>query len=168
MSATDPIITRIVIRRNQSLSWKGLGMFLAGGLSLNLAFLFLAGLAAGWWPVVGFEASVFMLLAAVLTALAANRSREVVTVRSRTVTVEFGRRRAEACIEMDRYWTRVESRSVPRPALVLRSRGMAVEIARALGSEAQSELAARLRELVGPGAFTPVDPPAGLPAGGRI
>lgn len=152
VSSTDPIITRIVIRRNQSLSWQGLGLFLASGLALNLVFVLMAGLAAGWWPIVGYEVSVFLLLGSILASLTVNRAREIVTVRTRTVTVEYGRRCAEMRVELDRYWARVEKCRMPRPALILRSRGVAVEIARALDEPAREALARRLGELLGPNA----------------
>jgi uncharacterized membrane protein len=151
--STDPIITRIVIRRNQSLSWQGLGLILAGGLALNLAIGLAAGVAAGWWPVAAYEGGVFVLFAAILACLTANRSREIVTVYEREVVVEYGRRRLEMRVEMDRYWARVEECSNPRPALIIRSRGVAVEIARALDEEARAALAARLRQLLGPTAW---------------
>ncbi len=155
MSSPDPIITRIVIRRNQSLSWQGLGLILAGGLALNLAIGLAAGVAAGWWPVAAYEGGAFVLFAVILASLTANRSREVVTVHERAVMVEYGRRRMEMRVEMDRYWARVEECSNPRPALIIRSRGVAVEIARALDEEARIALAARLRELLGPTARVP-------------
>ncbi len=150
MISTDPIITRIVIRRNQSLSWQGLGLILAGGFALTLAIGLLAGIEAGWWPVAAYEGGVFTLFALILSGLTASRAKEIVSVRERTVTVEYGRRRAEMRIEMDRYWARVEECRSPRPALIIRSRGVAVEIARALDDKARNALAARLRELLGP------------------
>ncbi len=130
-------------------------MFLAGGLALNLAIGLAAGVAAGWWPVAAFEGGAFALFAVILACLTANRAREVVTVHERTVAVEYGRRRLETRIELDRYWARVESCRNPRPALVVRSRGVSVEIARALDEEARAALAARLRELLGPTAVGP-------------
>ncbi|HYW77037.1 MAG TPA: DUF2244 domain-containing protein [Gammaproteobacteria bacterium] len=150
MISTDPIITRIVIRRNQSLSWQGLGLILAGGFALTLAIGLLVGIAAGWWPIAAYEGGVFTLFALILSGLTANRAKEIVSIRERTVTVEYGRRRAEMRIEMDRYWARVEECSSPRPALIIRSRGVAVEIARALDDDARAALASRLRELLGP------------------
>ena len=150
MISTDPIITRIVIRRNQSLSWQGLGLFLAGGFALTLAIGLLAGIAAGWWPVAAYEGGVFTLFALIMAGLTANRAKGIVTVWGRMVTVEYGRRRVEMRVEMDRYWARVEECRSPRPALIIRSRGVAVEIARALDENARVALAARLRELLGP------------------
>lgn len=155
MSSTDPIITRIVIRRNQSLSWQGLGLFLAGGLVLNLAIALAAGVAAGWWPVAAFEGGAFVFYAVILACLTANRAREIVTVHEHTVAIEYGRLRRETRVEMDRYWARVEGCRNPRPALIIRSRGVAVEIARALDEKARAALAARLRELIGPAAMGP-------------
>lgn len=154
MSSPEPIITRIVIQRNQSLSWKGLGAFVALGMVPYLAFALMAGMV-GWWPVVGFVSAVFLVLTGTVLGLTLGGVREVVTVRSRTVVVEYGRNRAESRIEMDRYWARVERRESPRPALVLRSRGCTAEIGRALGDEERKALERRVRGLIGPGAVQP-------------
>ena len=154
MSSPEPIITRIVIQRNQSLSWRGLGMFMALGTVPYLAFALMAGVA-GWWPVVGFVGAVFMVLAGTLLGLTLGGVREVVTIRPSTVVVEYGRTRAESRVEMDRYWARVERRESPRPTLLLRSRGCAAEIGRALGDDERRALERRIRGLVGPGAAQP-------------
>jgi len=125
-----------------------LGVFLAAGMALYLPFALVAGMA-GWWPVVGFVTAVFMVLAGTVLGLTLSRMREVVTIRSRTVVVEYGRRRAESRTTMDRYWARVERRESPRPALLLKSRDGVVEIGRALGDEERKALENRLRGLVG-------------------
>lgn len=131
-------------------------VFLAAGSALNLTFV-LAAAMAGWWPVVGFVAGAFLALAATVFGLSLSRAREVVTVCARTIVVEYGRYRAESRTEMDRYWARVEYCESPRPALLLRFRGGAVEIGRALGDEERKALARRLRGLTGPGAVVNAD-----------
>ena len=156
MSSPNPIITRIVIQRNQSLSWRGLGVFLAAGLALDLVFVTMAAIAH-WWPVIGFVLASFLALAGVLFALTWNTAREMLTIRAHTVVVEYGRLQAETRVELDRYWARVEHCASPRPALMIRSRAVAVEIGRALGSEDRKTLARRLRGLVGPNAMQPVN-----------
>ncbi len=124
---------------------------MALGMVPYLAFALMAGVA-GWWPVVGFVSAVFLVLGGTVLGLTLGGVREVVTIRPRTVVVEYGRNRAESRIEMDRYWARVERRGSPRPALVLRSRGCTAEIGRALGVEERKALERRVRGLVGPGA----------------
>ncbi len=118
---------------------------------MNLAFVLAAGIA-GWWPVAGFVAAAFLVLAGTLLGLTLSRVREVVTIRAHTIVVEYGRCRAETRTEMDRYWARVERRESSRPALVLSSRGVTVEIGRALGDAERKALGRRLRGLVGSGA----------------
>ena len=93
MISTDPIITRIVIRRNQSLSWQGLGLFLAGGFALTLAIGLLAGIAAGWWPVAAYEGGVFTLFSLVLGGLTAIRAKGIGKGCEGMVSVAAGRRR---------------------------------------------------------------------------
>lgn len=156
VSPLDPTITRIVIQRNQSLSWQGLGGFLVANLILYLVFA-VGAAVAGWWPVVGFVLGAFLALVGTVLGLTLSQGREVITVCAHTVVVEYGRHRAESRTEMDRYWARVERIESPRPALLLRSRGGAVEIGRALGDTDRKALARRLRELVGPGAVPGTD-----------
>jgi uncharacterized membrane protein len=134
--------------------------FLALNAIPPLAFIALA-IFGGWWPIVGFSAGVFVALALVLYGvMAGGREREVVTVTPRRLIVESGRERPRTRIQLDRYWTRIEPRSTPRPALALISRGTVVEIAAALGEAERKALARRLRALVGP------DTMAANPAGG--
>lgn len=123
---------------------------------MNLVFVLAAGIA-GWWPVAGFVAAVFLVLAGTLLGLALSRVREVVTIHAHMIVVEYGRRRAEMRTEMDRYWARVERCESPRPALVLSSRGVMVEIGRALGDTERKALERRLRGLVGSGATPEAD-----------
>lgn len=133
-----------------------MGVFLAASLVLCLALVLVAATEGGW-PVVGFVTGAFLALAGTVLALTLSQVREVVTVRARTIVVEYGRHRAESRTAMDRYWARVERIESPRPALLLRSRGGTVEVGRALGDEERKALAGRLRELIGPGATPEVD-----------
>lgn len=153
MVSDEPIVTRIVIRRNQSLSRAGFVRALIPGGAPAVAFVVLAAME-GWWPVVGYCAGAFLFLAAALYGVMLGaRDREVVTVTTRRVIVECGRNRPRMRVELDRYWTRVERRGGRRPALVLRSHGVALEIAAALADVQREALARRLAELVGPAAI---------------
>jgi len=152
VSLDKSIVTRIVVRRNQSLGPAGLARFLAAGLILHLGVAALAGVA-GWWPVVAFVGAAFLVLAGtVLGVMAAGAQREVITVRSGTVTIEYGRGRPEARVELERYWARVERGAEARSGLVLRSGGVQAEVGRALTESERSELHRRLAALVGPDA----------------
>lgn len=152
MASEEPIVTRIVIRRNQSLGRAGLvrALMLAG--APTAVFVAFAAME-GWWPVTGYCAGVFLFLAAALyVVMAGARTQEVITVSTRHVIVECGRNRPRLRVEFDRYWTRIERREGRRPALVLRSHGVTLEIAAALAGAERGTLARRLGELIGPAA----------------
>ncbi|MGH8226186.1 MAG: DUF2244 domain-containing protein [Gammaproteobacteria bacterium] len=152
MVSDEPIVTRIVIRRNQSLGRAGLIRALVLGGVPAAAFTALA-IMEGWWPIVGYCGGAFLVLAAALYGVMLGaRDREVVTISARRVIVECGRSHPQMRIEFDRYWTRIERREGRRPALVLRSHGVALEIAAALAEPQREALARRLAELIGPAA----------------
>lgn len=150
MNPDDSILTRIVIRRNQSLDWSGLLRFVAWGSIPSLVFVVFA-VYAGWWPIVGFCAGTLVLAAAMLyEVMMSARDREVVTITNRCVVVEAGRHRPQMRIELDRYWTRVKHRDGPPPALALTSGRACVTVAAALSGPERKKLAHRLAALVGP------------------
>lgn len=156
MALNDPILTRIVIQRNQSLSGRGLTGFLVLGGLPSLVFIAFA-VFGGWWPIVGFCAGVFVLVAVTLyVVMAAAKEREVVTVTAQDLIVESGRHGPRMRVKLDRYWARVEahveSHESSSTALTLTSRGVAVEIAAALPAAERKQLARRLAALIGPGA----------------
>lgn len=149
MLRDDSIVTRIAVRRNQSLSLAGFVGFVATGFAVHFALALFAGIQ-GWWPVVGFIVGAFFLLCGtVFAVMRAAGVREVLTVTPESIVVEFGRGRAEYRVELDRYWARIE-RSADRRRLVLRSRGVALEIGRTLSGPERDALARRLVELIGP------------------
>lgn len=150
MNPNDPILTRIVIRRNQSLSWRELRRFVMAGSIPSLVFVGFA-IYAGWWPIVGFCVGAFVLLVLLLCeVMAGARDREVVTVTARHIMVEVGRYRPQMRVELDRYWARVEQRRGPPPALAVVSRGASVEVGAALSEAQRKALAHRLGALLGP------------------
>lgn len=152
MASEEPIVTRIVIRRNQSLGRTGFARTLMLAGAPSAVFVAFAAME-GWWPVTGYCTGVFLFLAAALyVVMAGARTQEVITVSTRHVIVECGRNRPRLRVEFDRYWTRVERREGRRPALVLRSHGVTLEIAAALAGPERRALARRLSELVGPAA----------------
>ncbi len=168
MNPNDPILTRIVIRRNQSLSWRELRRFVLVGSIPSLVFVGFA-VYAGWWPIAGFCAGAFMLAVLLLCeVMAGARDREVVTVTARRVLVEAGRYRPQMRVELDRYWARVEQRKGPPRALVLVSRGARVEVGAALSEAEQKTLARRLAALLGPRAGIEPAPGGALDKLGKV
>ncbi len=159
MDSDDPIVTRIVIRRNQSLDRRGLAWVLAV-LAVPVGGYVALAAVEGMWPILTFCVGAFLVFAAILYGvMIAGREREVVTVTARHVVVEGGRFRPRMRVELDRYWTRIEQREGARPALALIARGVVVLIATAISEPERKALARRLRTLVG------VDAGRGEPAG---
>lgn len=152
MSFDDTIVTRIAVRRNQSLSFAGFGGFVAAGFATHFTLALFAGLE-GWWPVVAFVGAAFLLLAGTVFAVMRTAGvREVITVTPEWIVVEFGRGRAERRIMLERYWARVECRAEDQGGVTLCSRGVALEVGRVLSGPERVALARRIRELVGPNA----------------
>lgn len=150
MASRDPILTKIVIQRNQSLSWRGLGYALAVGSLPSLAYAGYAVFTASW-PIVGFCFGALLLLAAALyVVMLAAEEREVLTFTERSVIVESGRYGPRMRVKLDRYWARVGFTESPSAALTLTSRSVSVEIAAALSSPERERLARRVAALVGP------------------
>lgn len=162
MTPDEAIITRIVVRRNHSLSLSGFAGFLAAGFVVHMA-LGVAAALAGWWPIVAYLAGAFLLSSAVVYGVrVAAETREVITVGERTVTVEYGRRRPLARVELDRYWTRLERCTAPSPALLLCAGRTTAVVGRVLTEFERTQLARRLADLVGPAARVACAPDAAV------
>ena len=136
---------RFVLRPNQSMSWRGNLIFLAGLFGLfavtGAAFAFM-----GFWPVLPFAGLELALVAYALYRVShACQVCEVISIDERSVTIEKGRRRPETSDVFQRTWARLQwrrSRSRLHPnRLFVRSHGRWVEIGRFLTEEERSGLA---------------------------
>lgn len=141
---------QIVVRPNQSLSWRGNVVFFAmiGTVAMSVA----GGFAwLGFWPILPFAG---LELAALGWALyhCARRGqwREVISIDADQVEVAAGRTRPERRWSANRHWTRVvlePGRHRGHPTrLLLRSAGRAVEVGAFLTEEERLRLAGLLRE----------------------
>lgn len=151
-----PVITRLVIGPNASLSaagaWGFLGVMAAVALGIATVFAM-----RGFWPILPFAG---LELAALGLALwvtqRRNRYREVISVSEESLRLDIGMvgQGALASVEMPRAWARV--RIVDGPyrnsptQLTLEYCGQRVTIGRCLTDEERGRLAARIRELLRP------------------
>lgn len=116
------------------------------------------GLVCAWfglWPILTFAGLEVIALGAALY-MSARRSldREVIDVSGNNVRIEKGRGRVEQAWEMERAWTQVELRRLPRrweeTQLVLRSRDREVTLGSFLEPDERVSLARELKRCIGP------------------
>ena len=170
----NPIIARLVIGPNASLTPKQAAVFMGGMCMVGFG---IAGVFAlqGFWPVLPFAGLELAALGAALwISLQRNRYREVISFTDTAVRIEFGLvgRGAEAVVELPRAWTRVNLATGPYrnspTRVVFEYCGQRVVIGRCLTDEEHESLAARIRQLLrGAGQpAPPADAPAQLTLGG--
>ncbi len=143
---------RIVVRANQSLSWRGnltvllsLGVVMAA-IATGFAFI-------GLWmvlPFAGFELLVVALGLYLTCRRLANS--EVISLSPQTVKVETGYRYPERSRCLQRHWAKVElcsgwTRAQPS-RLFIRSHGQAIEVGACLTDKEREKLARELRRLL--------------------
>ncbi len=149
MESEDAVLFEAVIVPHRSLSVAGLkillGAVLAASVASSTAFVLL-----GAWPV-GVFAGLELLLAAVLFRLhmrAARASEMLLLTPAGLRIVRTSARGVVESREVPADWmaVRLEERPGRVPALMLRGRGLAVEVGAALGEEAKRSLAEALSE----------------------
>ena len=145
----EGLLFEAVITPHRSLSRRGIRI-LAAALAVALLGPGLLFWALGAWPVLGFS-GVELGLAAVLIQLHARsfRRSEIVLLTENGVCIQrrdASGRRTER--HLDPAWLRLELEDRPGrvPALMLRARGVAEEIAASLGETEKRDLAAALGE----------------------
>ena len=149
MTGEDTVLFEAVIVPHRSLSVVGLrillGVVLAACVASSTAFVLL-----GAWPV-GVFAGLELVLAAVLFRLHMNAARAsellLLTPAGLRIVRTSARGRVETRdLSADWMAVRLEERPGRVPALMLRGRGLAMEVGGALGEEAKRSLAEALAE----------------------
>jgi uncharacterized membrane protein len=138
-----------VIRPNQSLSWRGNQLFLAGmvAVSFSIAGVFAA---QGIWMVLPFAGFEMLVLALALHQCCVRTcQQEVVSIAGSEVQVAVGREKPERSFTFKRCWARViidqaKTRGYPS-RLLIRSHGRQIEIGACLIDDERQTLAAALR-----------------------
>jgi uncharacterized membrane protein len=145
----------LVLRPNQSLSWRGTKLIYCGMLAVALPLA--SGFAIlGFWPILPFAGGELALLAAALYVCQLRALRvEVITVDGERVAVDRGRAQAEERVEFARHWVRVELRRSRYRGhlsrLVLTSHGRQVSIGDFLVEDERRLVASELRRALGAG-----------------
>ncbi len=143
----------VIIAPNQSMSWGGLLLAYTGiaGVTLSVGIYFWAH---GFTLVLPFSGLELLALGAALyvTAWRGGR-REVITISDDTICVESGRKKPEQRHHFQRYWARVV---LQRPwvawhpsRLLIRARGLEIEVGRFLNEQERTGLARILTSAIG-------------------
>jgi uncharacterized membrane protein len=141
-------LQRVVLRPNQSMSWRALAYFYMS--LVLLSFTLAGGLALlGFWPVVPFAGLEMLILGIVLYLVARRGGRcEVISLKSDTVLIEKGRYRPEQSWIFLRIWAKVILEHCPKQwypsRLLIRSHGRGVEIGQFLNEDERQRLAKEL------------------------
>ncbi len=153
VSQSEPV--RIVLRGNASLSARAaLCVFLALAASATLIGFLLA--AGGAWPVIPFLGLELIVVGAVFCRMCWRaRDCEVLAFDNDRLHIIQHRGKSMCRHEFQRYWARAALMPVRDgwypPRLVIRSHGREVEIGASLNADQRTELALRLRQVLGPG-----------------
>ena len=136
--------SQFIVRRNQSLSWRGNKVFIyfMAVVSLGIAGMFAL---QGLWlilPFAGLEmlALTFGLYMCSLRCL----DQEVITIDDRQVTIEKGRHKPRENWQLDRTWIQLELIRSPLQShpskLLIRSKGKETEIGKCLTNDERNSL----------------------------
>ena len=145
---------RFVLAPNLAPDW-GQTMRIFAALSAVCLGVALVCTWFGFWPVLPFAGlEITALGIALYTSARRSLDREVIHVAGNAVRVEKGRGRIEQAFDMDRAWTEVILRRLPRrweeSQLLLRSRGEELVIGGFLDADERRSLARELRRCIGP------------------
>ena len=152
VSQSEPV--QIVLRGNASLSARAaLCIFL--GLAISATFIGVLLAIGGAWPVIPFLGLELVVVGAVFCRMCRRaRDCEVLAFEDDRLHIVQHCGNSERRHEFQRYWARVALKPVRDgwypPRLVIRSHGREVEIGASLNEDQRTELAQRLRRVLGP------------------
>lgn len=143
---------QIVVRANQSLSWRG-NLTVLASLGVVMAVIATGFAFAGLWMVLPF-AGVELLALAIALYVTCRRlaSNEVISLSPKSVQVETGYRYPVNRRRVQRHWARIDLHTgrsaAERSRLYIRSHGQAIEVGACLTDEEREKLACELRQLL--------------------
>ena len=139
---------QFIVRRNQSLSWRGNKLFIyfMAVVSLGIAGMFAL---QGLWLILPFAGlEILVLTVALYTCSLRCRDQEVVTVEEHLVVVEKGRQKPREAWKFERAWINLELVKSPfqsHPSkLIIRSKGNETEIGKCLTNDERRSLSESL------------------------
>ncbi|MFK7814720.1 MAG: DUF2244 domain-containing protein [Gammaproteobacteria bacterium] len=127
---------RFIVRRNQSLSWRGNKLFIYFMAAISFAIAGMFALKGAWLilPFAGLE--ILALSAGLYVCNLHGRDQEVVTIEDDLVRVEKGRKKPSEVWQFERAWVNLELVNSPlqgHPSkLLIRSKGKETEIGKCL------------------------------------
>jgi len=142
----------IVVRPNQSLSWRG-NLTVLTSLGIVMATIATGFAFIGLWMVLPFAGLELLVVAAGLYATSRRLANgEVISLSPDTVKVETGYRYPASSRRVQRHWARIDlcnghSRAQPSK-LFIRAHGEAIEVGACLTDKEREKLARELRRLL--------------------
>lgn len=141
---------QFIVRRNQSLSWRGNKLFIYFMATISLG---IAGMFAlqGLWLILPFAGLEILALTIGLYMCSLRcRDQEVVTISDDVVTVEKGRQNPKEAWQFERAWIKLELIKSPlqgHPSkLLIRCKGKETEIGRCLTNDERKGLSGSLAQ----------------------
>ena len=145
-----PKLQQFIVRRNQSLSWRGNKLFIYFMATISLG---IAGMFAlqGLWLILPFAGLEILALTIGLYMCSLRcRDQEVVTISDDVVTVEKGRQNPKEAWQFERAWIKLELIKSPlqgHPSkLLIRCKGKETEIGRCLTNDERKGLSGSLAQ----------------------
>lgn len=148
----DTRTTRIILRPNQSWSWRA-NLYLLGTLvviSFSIGFAFLL---AGAWVILPFSIlEMFAVTVCLYYCVRQCHRQEVITITEHALRVERGGKRPVETWDYHRIWAKFMVRPARHPwdpaVVSIRCRGQDLEIGQFLSRRDKSDLVAQLRKVV--------------------
>ncbi len=143
---------QVVVRPNQSLSWRG-NLTVLASLGIVMVTIALGFAFMGLWLVLPFAGLELAVVAAGLYVTSRRLANsEVISLSPNTVKVETGYRYPASSRRVQRHWARIDlcnGRSRAQPSrLFIRSHGEAIEVGACLTEHEREKLAHELRRLL--------------------
>ena len=145
-------VGQIVIRPNQSFTWRAskifLGLLLALSLSIGISFFL-----QGYWMILPFSIlEVSVVATCFFLILRRAQHQQVIAISTEHIRVEEGFKQPERIVDWQRYFTKVV---IEKPryqwyniAIKLRHRDEEIELGRFLNASEKEELVEKLRSLI--------------------
>lgn len=145
--------TRLVVQGNRSMSWRA-NLVLAGSLGTVCLGIAIALATQGLWMVIPFAGAEVLLVVACLWLTLRRLSRkEVITVGSEAIVLEWGYNSPDISIRLPRRWSRLRYHASDSPFdcgdLSVAAHGKAYALGRVLNRDEKKTLHVELRAALG-------------------
>ena len=146
------ILGTIILRPNQSFTWRSSKIFLGMLMILSMAIA-ITFLVRGYWMILPFSLlEVSIVAACFFVILKRTQQQQVIAISQDTIRVEEGAKRPEKVVAWQRYFTKVVVEPPRYPSysitIKLKHRDHEIELGGFLNSEEKKELVASLSDLI--------------------